>query len=153
MEQELIIVLKINNKKMNKLRLPRFARNDVFKRGFTLVELLVVMTIIVVISSVAMVSYVGSGKKARDSRRIADLEKIRLSLEMAKQVGTTYPTTLTTLETMNYLSKVPTDPKSGTYRYTSLNNNFSYTLEAIMEDLGSTNGAYSTGYNYRVTNL
>ncbi|MFA7300924.1 MAG: type II secretion system protein [Candidatus Shapirobacteria bacterium] len=122
-------------------------------KGFTLVELLVVMTIIVVISSVAMVSYVGSGKKARDSRRIADLEKIRLSLEMAKQVGSTYPVSLTPLETMNYLSKLPVDPKTGLYRYAVVNNNFGYTLDATMEDLGSTNGSYSSGYNYRVTNL
>lgn len=108
------------------------------------------MTIIIVLSVVAMVSYTGSGKKARDSRRVADLEKIRLALEMARQVGTTYPTSLVSLESLNYISKVPTDPKSGAYLYSPTD--YTYTLDGTMEDLGSTNGSYGGGYNYRVTN-
>jgi len=47
--------------------------------GFSLVELIVVVTIIAVISVVGMVSFTGANKKARDNRRQADLEKIRIS--------------------------------------------------------------------------
>lgn len=130
------------------MRLPRFARNDV---GFTLVELIVVITIIIIVSAVAMVNYSGSSKKARDARRISDLEKIRMALEVVRQTGTTYPAVLSVLEP-NYVSKLPTDPKSGTYLYTPGATNYTYTLDATMEDLGSTTGSYAGGYNYRVMN-
>jgi len=119
------------------------------KKGFTLIELLVVITIMIVLSAVAMVSFTGAGKKSRDSRRMADLEKIRMALEMARQVGNTYPATLPPLVTLNYLSVEPKDPKtSSSYSY-SRPTNYTYTLDATMEDLGSTNTA---GLIYRVTN-
>lgn len=121
-------------------------------RGFTLIELLVVMTVIVVISTVAMVSYAGSGKKTRDSRRMADLEKIRIALEMIKQVGNTYPESSDSL-IPNYLQSWPVDPKqTAVYRYTQLTN-YTYNLDAVVEDVGSTTGHYIGGYNYRVTNF
>jgi len=121
------------------------------RQGFSLVELMVVMTIIIVISAVAMVNYAGAGKKSRDSRRISDLEKIRMALESARQTGNTYPSSLPVLVTNGFLSQVPADPKSGTYLYTPVTG-YSYTLQATMEDLGSTNGSFGS-YNYRVTNL
>ena len=122
------------------------------KNAFTLIELLVVITIIIVISAVAMVSYAGSGKKARDSRRMADLEKVRLSLEMIRQVGNTYPVASGGQATglvPTYLQAWPTDPKSNSYTYTR-DTLYSYHIDAVMEDLGSTNMA---GNIYRVTNL
>lgn len=129
-------------------KLKNFPRN-----GFTLIELLIVITIIVVISAVAMVNYTGAAKKARDSRRVSDLEKIRMALETVRQVGVTYPNALGILVTGNYVSKLPTDPKTdGNYLYTPGDTNYSYTLDATMEDLGTTNGSYGS-YNYRVTNL
>lgn len=122
----------------------RFMRN----KGFTLIELLVVITIMIVLSAVAMVSFTGAGKKSRDSKRMADLEKIRISLEMARQVGNTYPSTLTPLVTLGYMSIQPKDPKTGNF-YTYAPTSYTYTLDAVMEDLGSTN---MSGMVYRVVN-
>jgi len=124
------------------------------RNAFSLIELMVVMTIIIVISAVAMINYSGSTKKARDSRRIADLEKIRMALEVVRQSGTTYPDSLNYLEP-NFMSKVPVDPKSGSlysYDIVGSSNNYKYILGAEMEDLGSTNGEYADGNNYQVTN-
>lgn len=120
-------------------------------KGFTLVELLVVIAIIIIISTVGMASFSGSSKKARDSRRVADLEKIRLSLEMVRQVGLTYPATATVVSVLvpTYLQSWPSDPKANSYTYNRVTN-YSYTLDAVMEDLGSTNMA---GNVYRVSNL
>ena len=61
------------------------------QKGFSLIELIVVITIIALISVAGMVSYSGTNKKSRDARRVADLEKMRIALEMIRQVGTTYP--------------------------------------------------------------
>ena len=50
--------------------------------GFTLVEMLVVLAIISLLSSIVFVGVQGFKAKARDSRRISDLNQIRLALIM-----------------------------------------------------------------------
>ena len=128
------------------------------KKGFSLIELIVVITIIMVVSVVGMISYSGQNKKARDSRRMADLEKYRVALEMARQVGSTYPSSLDTLVTMNLMSAKLADPnKNYAYSYVRATN-YTYQLGAHVEDLGSTNSASfgscggSTTCNYLLTN-
>jgi hypothetical protein len=88
---------------------------------------------------------------------MADLEKIRMGLEMAKQVGGTYPTDLGAPFVPTYLQQVPSDPKSGRL-YDYQGSDYSYVLHASMEDLGMTNGVYTgtcgsgVTCNYEVTN-
>lgn len=52
------------------------------KQGFTLIELLVVIFIIGLLASIVVVSVNAARKKARDARRIADLDTVRTALEM-----------------------------------------------------------------------
>ncbi len=49
--------------------------------GFTLNELMVVISIIAVVSTIGVTSYQGLQAKARDSIRKNDLQKISLALE------------------------------------------------------------------------
>jgi prepilin-type N-terminal cleavage/methylation domain-containing protein len=112
------------------------------KSGFTLFELLVSISIIAVLTAVAVVSFGGLNIKTRDARRTSDLEKIRLTLEAARQIGNTYPSSLTSLVGSSLLDKVPTDPKTGgTYPYTATN--YTYYLCAFVEDIGSTSSNVS----------
>jgi len=124
-------------------------------QGFSLVELIIATTIMVVLSVVAMVSYSGTNRRARDSRRVADLQKLSMSLEMIRQVGNTYPTSLGSLVSGGYMESLPVDPKNYTYYYIR-NSNYEYYLEAQMEDLGSTSGSFGNNCggicNYRITN-
>lgn len=129
------------------------------KEGFTLIELIVVITIIAIVSVVAIVSFGGTNKKARDGRRVADLEKYRVALEMARQIGATYPANLSSLVTMSLMGGTATDPmyKSGyNYYYAVGSPAYSYELYGQMEDLGSTNGSYGGNCggtcNYKITN-
>ena len=130
------------------------------KTGFTLFELLVSISIIAILTAVAVVSFGGINRRARDTRRAADLEKIRLALEAIKQVGGTYPVTsnigILTGPTTIYLQQLPRDPKTGgTYPYTQLSG-YTYQIGTSMEDLGSTNtGSFSCGSgncNYKIIN-
>ncbi len=134
-------------------------KNNKNKTGFTLFELLVSISIIAVLTGVAMVSYSGLNKKTRDSRRTADLEKIRISLEAARQIGSTYPTRIIDLAP-TYLDKEPLDPKTkATYGFRRITTT-TYEIGASMEDLGSTNSSTITintsgvnkVCNYRLTN-
>jgi len=107
-------------------------------KGFTLFELLVSISIIAILTAVAVVSFGGMNKKTRDARRISDIEKIRVALESAKQIGGTYPASVANLVSGGFLDKAPTDPKtSSIYSYTR-DSNSSYHLCATVELAGST---------------
>ncbi len=49
--------------------------------GFTLIEMLIVVAIIAILSGVAFTGIRGAQDKARDARRIANLESVRVYLE------------------------------------------------------------------------
>ena len=63
------------------------------RKGFTLVELLVVITIIAVLSMIGMTIFSGVQKNARDAKRRADLDAIHTALELYKVANGHYPST------------------------------------------------------------
>jgi len=62
-----------------------------FNRGFTLIELLVVIFIIGLLASIVIVSVSAARGRARDSRRIADIDSIRKTVEMYNDQIGAYP--------------------------------------------------------------
>jgi len=132
------------------------------KKGFTLIELMVAVTIIVLLSAVGMVSYRAANKKARDNKRRSSLEQVRAALEMYRSDNDQYPegnsfdAMVSTLVTNNYLSETPTDPRTGySFYYTS--DGYTYRLCALFEadTSGTCDGNPFCGAgtcNYQVTN-
>ncbi len=124
------------------------------KKGFSLIELLVVATIIIVLTTIGLVSYQIANVRARDTKRKADLEQIRAALEMYRTENGLYPATKEALET-DYIKDLPTDPKSYTYYYVRNVSTYAYTLDAYLEG-GGTDTADNCGApgdcNYRVEN-
>lgn len=98
-------------------------------RGFTVVELLVVIGIIAIMSVIVMGSISDSKKRGRDSKRIADIRVLQLALENYYSVEGKYPTTLSGLGDSN----LPTDPNGPSYKYAALNGCQSYHLGATLE--------------------
>lgn len=97
------------------------------------------VTIIALISAAVAITFGSTTKKARDSRRAADLEKIRVALEMYKQANGTYPTVSGTSPSglsPTYIQAVPSDPKGPTYYYlyAQRNGGYGYSVQAYMED-------------------
>lgn len=82
-------------------------------RGFTIVELLIVVVVIAILAAITIVAYNGIQNRAKTSALMSDLENNAKQLELAKvQSGTdTYPDPATTTlrpslgTTMNYLLK------------------------------------------------
>lgn len=90
-----------------------------FRHAFTLVELLVVISIISILMAVGAVNYQKSVKLSRDSKRKADLEQIRQALETYRAENGVYPDTASISSLVpDYLTEYPQDPKGGAYSYT-----------------------------------
>ena len=119
------------------------------KKGFSFIELIVVITIIAVLSVAAIISYGPVQRKSRDSRRAADLQKISMALEMARQTGTTYPENLDYLVNNNFIQSIPDNPKGSIYSYTRPTA-YTYNIGTSMEDPGSVNWGPNLGINYKV---
>lgn len=59
--------------------------------GFTLVELLVVITIIAVLSTIGMVIYGSVQSRGRDAKRVADIKDLVTALELYNGKNNAYP--------------------------------------------------------------
>lgn len=95
-------------------------------KGFTLLELLVTVTIIAVLTVIGVVSFAQVNKRSRDVKRKSDLEQIRSALEMYRSDNGAYPSTgsgavtgasnLAAALVSTYMPAIPSDP-TGTYVY------------------------------------
>jgi prepilin-type N-terminal cleavage/methylation domain-containing protein len=91
--------------------------------GFTMIELLVVATILIVLTTVALVSFQPASRNARNGKRKQDIETIRQALVLYRSDNGSYPsgnydTMLTTIS--DYVDNTNIqDPKEDvTYTYT-----------------------------------
>jgi general secretion pathway protein G len=79
-------------------------------RGFTLIELMVVMTIIVTLATIGLVQYRQSVQFARESVLKDDLFKMRDAIDQYYADKNQYPPTLDDLVSNGYLRGLPKDP-------------------------------------------
>ena len=86
------------------MRRPRSAR------GFTIIELLVVVTIIVILASLGMAQYRQSVVRAREAVLKEDLFRMRDAIDQFYADKNQYPASLEDLVSEGYLREVPVDP-------------------------------------------
>ena len=79
-------------------------------RGFTLLELLVVMTIIGILAAIAVPALRHSPQRAKEATLREDLFSMRSVIDQFHGDKGNYPPDLQTLVTQGYLRKVPVDP-------------------------------------------
>jgi general secretion pathway protein G len=126
------------------------------KKGFTLIEILVAVTIIAVLSIIGVASYISVSKRSRDVKRKSDLEQVRSALEMYRADNGFYPSsaggfvTLSALDNgsgsgplvSKYMPSIPVDPqtKSGNtvqYYYSAIGVSapyYSYCICGMLEN-------------------
>ena len=122
------------------------------KKGFSLVELLVVITIIAILSVVAYTAVGGQTIKARDAKRKQDINTIQGALEIYFAETGRYPANagdpIFEYDTdgnddlapgkiwKKHLSKIPTDPSGNSYIY-AISGTTAYELAAVLENDGN----------------
>jgi general secretion pathway protein G len=82
--------------------------------GFTLIELMVVMLIIGVLMAIAVPSYIGAIKAAKESVLKEDLHVIRQAIDSYTMDKQKAPQSLQDLVDAGYLKSIPTDPMTRT---------------------------------------
>ncbi len=130
------------------------------QKGFTLLELLLVIVIIGILSSFMIVNYIGVRQRARDAKRKADLRQIQSALELYRSdqgsylTHTTFPYQLNTTNcvtsnaftggTATYMKLIPCDPSGTSYwnngNYYYYSNGTTYTLAACLENKNDQEG-------------
>lgn len=119
--------------------------------GFTLIELVIVVSIVSIITGIGASSYISTTKTARDNRRKTDLETVRQALELYKADNGEYPNVdgctdssgLNDLQPLlaNYIraDQFPQDPKNlYSYCYSrDTVNPRKYLICAYLEKLGA----------------
>lgn len=81
--------------------------------GFTLLELMIVVSIIGILATLAVPSYQSSVMKAKEAALRQDLSTLRDVLDQHKADQGKYPLSLTALVSAGYLRAIPKDPFTG----------------------------------------
>jgi general secretion pathway protein G len=111
------------------------------ERGFTLIELIIVMAIIALLASIAIPSYVKSIKKANEAVLKEDLHTIRTAIDSYTVDREKAPQGLDDLVQAGYLKAIPVDPMTG--RSDTWSTSQSDTMTDINETQGGLDDVHS----------
>jgi len=120
--------------------------------AFTLIEILVVATIIILLTAISVSAFSVANKSARDSRRKTDLETIRQSMVLYKAQNAKYPGDVSLLSsgTTKYITPpFPIDPNGASYQVTSTITDFCFCADVELDKgnhttANCTSGAWQT---------
>lgn len=98
------------------------------QKGFTIVELLIVIVIIGILAAITIVAYNGIQQRARDSARTSDIAGIQKALELYRADNGVYPSvgsdnsgynlsTLSAALVPKYINSIPNDPNTSLTNY------------------------------------
>ena len=106
------------------------------KKGFTLVELMIVITVIAILMTIAVASFTRVQKQSRDTKRKGDMRTIATALQAYFTENTAYPGILGSL-TPTYIPVVPVEPSGDTlvgfYSYSQSGNTNIFSICAGLE--------------------
>lgn len=86
---------------------------DRLANGFTLIELMIVVSIVGLLATIAAPTYQTSVLKAREVALRQDLFTLRDLMDQHRADQGRYPASLQALASAGYLRKIPTDPLTG----------------------------------------
>ncbi|WKZ25732.1 MAG: prepilin-type N-terminal cleavage/methylation domain-containing protein [bacterium] len=138
--------------------------NNKTKKGFTLVELLVVVSLIGVLATLVIANMNSARERARDTQRKSDFRNIQTALRLYYNDNGGYPTSSTdnivgcdgncvwgeswVNDDVTYMNILPDDPLSNQiYKYTYIDDD-DYILEACLENVSDDKGIATTDLDW-----
>ena len=97
--------------------------------GFTLIEVLIVVSLIVVLAGIGLATYSMSIRRSKESVLLEDLDKMRRALDQYSADKGHYPSDLSELVADGYIRQVPKDPLTDS----------SDTWHTVMSDIDAAN--------------
>jgi general secretion pathway protein G len=79
-------------------------------RGFTLIEVLIVITLVTILASVGLATYTNSVRRSREAVLREDLFRMRDAIDQYYADKNKYPSALQDLVSDGYLREIPKDP-------------------------------------------
>ncbi len=124
-------------------------------KGFSLFEILIIISIASLLFIFSAVSVNGQLKKARDGKRKADLEKVKVALYDYFFDADCFPTNLPncgeslTIRNTDYIKKIPCNSSGNSYEYQTENNDCPQWFKVLtnLENLNDS-GITKTGCNF-----
>jgi general secretion pathway protein G len=100
------------------------------RAGFTLIELMIVMAVIVILISVAIPRYQKSILRAKETVLHSNLQAIRSAIDEYSYDKQKAPQTLDDLVTEGYLREVPKDPITGNNEWKEIQEDASQSVDS-----------------------
>jgi len=145
---------------------PRGEAGQLPDTGFTLVELLVVIALIGILSTLLLANFNAARQRSRDAQRKSDLRNLQTALRLYYNDNVGYPTSnggyeivgcgskaariacpwataWTTTEGQTYMTRLPKDPQAIDYRYIQTDSD-NFTLTACLENKSDDKGISDT---------
>lgn len=119
----------------------RFGQNGTAESGFTLIELMVVITIILVLAGIAAGQYQKTVLRAKETKLKSELAVIRRAIQdytTDKECG---PSSLDDLVSNNYLRMIPPDPITNAPDWTTKSDEVGYSPEQSCYGITDVNSA------------
>jgi general secretion pathway protein G len=92
------------------LMAPNIVIGNRFSKGFTLIELMVVMTITALLLSIAYPRYISHIEKSKEAALLQDLSVMRVAIDQFHADLGRYPLELNELVEKKYIRHIPKDP-------------------------------------------
>ncbi len=116
-------------------------RRSVAERGFTLLELMVVMAIIVILMTIATAKFEQMVVRAREATLASDLKVLRQSIQDYTRDKECGPSSLDDLVSSNYIRQVPKDPMTDSTDWVTKSDDIAMSPEQSCYGISDVNSA------------